>query len=87
MTVSFWVVQPVADEASAKSNSAVDVAAVVDVVALAAVVVSVANGATGSVPALVVSLEDELGEPLELHALSSDTATNPMTVLLLIWKF
>jgi hypothetical protein len=86
MTVSFWVVQPVADAASAKSNRAVGAAAAV-VVVEAAVVVVVANVATGFVPALAVSLEDELGEPVELHAPSSDIATNPMTALLSIWKF
>ena len=88
MTVSFWVAQPVADAASAKSNRAVGAAvAAVVVVVEAAVVVVVANVATGSVTMLAVSLEDELDEPVELHAPSSDIATNPMTVLLSIWKF
>jgi hypothetical protein len=89
MTVSFWVVQPVADAASAKSNRAVGAAAAV-VVVEAAVVVVVANVATGSVTVLAVSLEDELDEPdepAELHAPSSDIATTPITVLLPIWKF
>ena len=86
MTVSFWVAQPVADAASAKSNRAVGAAAAV-VVVLAAVVVELANVAAGSMSALVVSLEDDPDEPVELHAPSSDIATNPITALLPIWKF
>jgi len=87
MTVSFWVVQPVAAAASAKSNRAGEAAAAVVVVVEAAVAVVMANVATGSVTVLAVSLEDELDEPVELHAPSSDIATNPMTVLLSIRKF
>ena len=63
-------------------------AAVAVVEASAAVVVVSANVALGSVPALALSDEpDEPDEPVELHAPSSDIATNPMTVLLPIWKF
>ena len=72
-----------ADAASAKSNRAVGAAAAAVVVVDGAVVV--VEGAESAVDVAVSLLGDD--EPVELHAPSSDIATNPMTVLLPIWKF
>jgi hypothetical protein len=76
MTVSFWVVQPVADEASAKSNSAVDVAAVVVVVDGAAVVV---EGDESDADRAVSLLGDD--DSLEPHAPNSERVKIAMTAL------